>query len=124
MYCVQSGGTSRGSVAFDLDLLKLLQILAFAAAAAHNDTEHPLLHNTKPQQAPKVWQECAYCKIHPALHWLPTKLAEWIGENLQDDLGFPDKADPIRGWTPTELNNILDRHTVLDRNICALHTFG
>ncbi len=22
-----------------------------------------------------------------------TQLAEWIGENLQDELGFPDKAD-------------------------------
>ena len=55
--------------------------------------------------------------------YLP-KLAEWIGENLQDDLWFPDKADPRRGWTPTELNNILDRHIVRDRNGCALRTFG
>ncbi len=36
--------------------------------------------------------------------WLPTKLAEWIGENLQDELGFPDKANPRRGWT------LMDRH--------------
>ncbi len=28
----------------------------------------------------------------PVLRWLPTKLAEWIGENLQEDLGFPDKG--------------------------------
>ena len=52
------------------------------------------------------------CEHHPALQWLPTKLAEWIGKNLQDDLGFPDKADPGRVWTPTELNNILDKHIV------------
>ena len=25
------------------------------------------------------------------LQYLPTKLAEWIGENMQDELGFPDK---------------------------------
>ncbi len=63
----------------------------------------------------------------PGRSWtaLRTKqLAEWIGENLQDDLGFPDKADPRRGWTPAELNNILDRHVVRDRNGCSLLTFG
>jgi hypothetical protein len=98
--------------------------MASAAAAAYDDTEHPLLHHAKPQQAPKVWLEYAYSKNHPALQWLPTKLAEWIGENLQDDLGFPDKADPRSRWMPTELNNVLDRHVVLDRNGCALHAFG
>ena len=125
MYCMQSGGSqSRESVALDLDLLKPRRVMASAAAPAHDDTKHPLLHHAKPQQAPKVWLEYAYRKHHPALQWLPTKLAEWIGENLQDDLGFPDKADPRRGWTPTELNNILDRHVVRDRNGCALRTFG
>ena len=34
----------------------------------------------------------------PPLQWLPTKLAEWIANNLQDELGFPNKADPRRGW--------------------------
>ena len=29
----------------------------------------------------------------PVAWRLPTKLAEQIGENLQDELGFPDKAD-------------------------------
>ncbi len=43
---------------------------------------------------------------------------------MQDDLRFPDKADPRRGWTPAELNNILDRHVVRDRNGCSLLTFG
>ena len=37
--------------------------------------------------------------------------AEWIGENMQEELGFPDKADkraqPGTGWTPAELNRIL-----------------
>ncbi len=52
------------------------------------------------------------------------KLAEWIGENLQDELGFPDKAnqraEPGRGWTPAELNHIL-HNQVVDG---ALNTFG
>ena len=42
----------------------------------------------------QVWLEYAYRKHHPALQWLPTKLAEWIANNMQDELGFPDKADP------------------------------
>ncbi len=36
--------------------------------------------------------------------------------NLQDELGFPDKADqraqPGSGWTPAELNHILQSHVV------------
>ena len=49
----------------------------------------------------------------PALRWQPAKLAEWImiGENLQEDLGFPDKEDkraqPGTGWSPAEFNSIL-----------------
>ena len=70
--CVQSGGKARGSVALDLDLLKPWRVLASAPAPAHDDTEHPLLHHAKPQQAPKVWLEYAYRKHHPALQWLVT----------------------------------------------------
>ena len=32
--------------------------------------------------------EYAYRKDHPVLQYLPTKLAQWIGENMQDDLGL------------------------------------
>jgi hypothetical protein len=70
------------------------------------------------------WLEYTYRTAHPVLRWLPTKLAEWIGENLQEELGFPDKADmraqPGSGWTPAELNNILQAHVVDG----ALTTFG
>jgi hypothetical protein len=68
--------------------------------------------------------EYIYRTAHPVLRWLPTKLAEWIGENLQDELGFPDKADqraePGSGWTPAELNHILQSHVVDG----TLTTFG
>jgi hypothetical protein len=61
---------------------------------------------------------------HPVLRWLPTKLAEWIGENLQDALGVPDEGDkraqPGSGWTPAELHRILQDHVVNG----ALTTFG
>jgi hypothetical protein len=47
---------------------------------------------------------------------LLTKMAEWIGENLPDVLGFPNKADkraqPGSCWTPAELNSILQDHIV------------
>ena len=62
------------------------------------------------------WLEYVYRTAHPTLRWLPTKLAEWIGENLQEELGFPDKADkrvePGTGWIAAELNCILHNHVV------------
>jgi len=64
----------------------------------------------------KVWLEYAYRKSHPVLQFLPTKLAEWIGENMQDELGFPDKRDPNK-WSVSELNDILRKHLVRDRNL-------
>ena len=43
---------------------------------------------------------------------------------MQEELGFPDKADkraePGSGWTPAELNSILQDHVVDG----ALTTFG
>jgi hypothetical protein len=61
------------------------------------------------------WLEYVYRSSHPVLRWLPTKLAEWIGENLQEALGFPDKGDARAstgsGWTPAELNHILQART-------------
>ena len=76
---------------------------------------------------PTIWRtisagrrlEYAYRKHHPVLQWLPTKLAEWIANNMQDDLEFPDKADARRGWTRAELNSILQ-----NQDDCALATFG
>ena len=83
----------------------------------------PLL--TLPDGAsPPKWLEYIYLTAHPTLRWLPTKLAEWIGENMQEELGFPDKADkraePGTGWTPAKLNRILHDHVVAGE----LTTFG
>ncbi len=68
------------------------------------------LHPIWPCQTDKsspTWLEYVHQTVHPALCWLPTKLVELIGENLQVELGFPDKADrraePGSGWTPAEL---------------------
>ena len=82
------------------------------------------MSDTDTQASKPQWLEYIYRTAHPVLCWLPTKLAEWIGENLQDMLGFPDKADqraePGTGWTPAELNHILTAHVVDG----ALTTFG
>ena len=43
---------------------------------------------------------------------------------MQDKLGFPDKVDPRRGWTPAELNSILKNHVVRNRDGRALMAFG
>jgi hypothetical protein len=47
----------------------------------------------------------AYCTAHPVLQWLPTKLAEWIGSNLCDDLGIHPKQGSL--WTASKLNEII-----------------
>jgi hypothetical protein len=76
----------------------------------------PLLATSDKQASAPKWLEYIYRTAHPVLRWLPTKLAEWIGENLQDVLGFPDKAyqraEPGSRWTPAELNHILHEHVV------------
>ena len=73
---------------------------------------------------PPKWLEYIYRTAHPALRWLPTKLAAWIGENMQEELGFQDKANrraqPGLGWTHAELNRILHEHVVSGE----LTTFG
>ena len=110
---------STGCVSLDINLLKPSRI-EFAGDPAPSLSLHdgPFSH-------PK-WLDYVYRTANPVLRWLPTKLAEWIGENLQDELGFPDKADqraePGTGWTqtPAELNHILHAHVVDG----ALTTFG
>jgi hypothetical protein len=118
LLCVQANSiNSTGRVRLDLNLLKPSRIEFL------HDPERPL---TLPdgQESSPTWLEYVYRTAHPVLRWLPTKLAEWIGENLQDELGFADKTDKRAaagsGWTPAELNNILQAHVVDG----ALTTFG
>ncbi len=67
----------------------------------------PLLAMSDSQESNSKWLKYIYWTANPALHWLPIKLAKRIGENLLDELGFPDKADqraePGTGWTPAFL---------------------
>ena len=100
---------STGCVRLDLNLLKPSRI-------EFRQDSGPELTVPDGQAASVDWLEYVYRTAHPVLRWLPTKLAEWIGENMQDVLGFPDKADkraPLgSGWTPEELNRILQDHVV------------
>jgi hypothetical protein len=103
----------------DINLLKPSRI-----EFVHHPAPLLAMSDTDTQASKPQWLEYIYRTAHPVLCWLPTKLAEWIGENLQDVLGFPDKADqraePGSGWTPAELNHILHEHVVDG----ALTTFG
>jgi hypothetical protein len=69
--------SSVGCVRLDINFLKPSR-LEFAQDPA------PIV--TLPEGAAETpkWLEYAYRTVHPALRRLPTKLVEWIGENLQD----------------------------------------
>ena len=58
-----------------------------------------------------------YRNAHPILRWLPSKLAEWLAENLAEELAIPAKLGDK--WTVEELNTVLERNLVSD-----LRTFG
>ncbi len=108
---------SSGCVRLDLNIIKPSRIEFL------QDPERPL---TVPdgQASSPTGLEYVYLTAHPTVCCLPTKLAEWIRANMQDALGFADKADrraeSASGLTPAGLNNILRAHVVNG----ALTTFG
>ena len=57
------------------------------------------------------WIQYIYIIAHPVLRFLPTKLAEFIGENYGRILGIPPKRDQSK-WNVEELNAIL-RHNLV-----------
>ncbi len=67
---------STGCVRLDINLLKPSRIEFLQDAG-------PQLTVPDQQAASGNWLEYVYRKAHPVLCWLPTKLAEWIGENMQ-----------------------------------------
>jgi hypothetical protein len=57
------------------------------------------------------------------LQFLPQKLAEWIAKNLGDRLNLPAGAGSNDDWRAQQLNLILQRCLLPDRNGQNLHTF-
>ena len=92
-----------GAVSLDLELLKQYRVSAVDTDAIERSGAQDQL-------------EYASCKFYPMLQFLPTKLAEWIGENMQDKLGFLDRQDPAKWNVVSELNDILHKRVVPDRN--------
>jgi hypothetical protein len=111
---------STGCVRLDINLLKPSRI-------EFPQDSGPQLTVPDQQATSGNWLEYVYRKAYPVLRWLPTKLAEWIEENMQEVLGFPDKADkraqPVSGWTPAELNSILQDHVALTSFGCVEFEF-
>ena len=69
------------------------------------------------------WLEYPFRKSHPIIRWLPSKLAEWIGENYGQELQIPAKRD--MEWTAGELNAILENNLVPSQGGKGqLRTFG
>ena len=78
----------------------------------------PCTDDTRPE-----WVTYPYRNAHPILHWLPSKLAEWLAENLNEELAIPVKLGDK--WTVEELNTVLGRNLVSSVSTGAhLRTFG
>ena len=73
----------------DINLLKPSRI-----EFVHNPDA--LLAVSDTQASAPQWLEYIYRTTHPVLRWLPTKLAEWIRENLQR-MCWVFLIKPIRG---------------------------
>ena len=95
-----------GKECLDLHLLKPAQAWAQMATDHGPGSQQVLGVGGAPDAAADgEWVTYPYREAHPILRWLPSKLAEWIGDNYGAALGIPPKhhAD---GWTVGELNAI------------------
>ena len=50
-------------------------------------------HGDPDQGQSGEWVNYAYRAAHPILRWLPSKLAEWIGDNYGAALSIPPQND-------------------------------
>ena len=61
------------------------------------------------------WIQYIYRITHAVLRFMPTKLAEFIGENYGNILGIPPKRDQSK-WNVEELNAILRHNLAMPRH--------
>ena len=113
----------RGKECLDIHLLKPAQAWAQMATDLCPGSQQVLGVGGAPDAAADgEWVTYQYREAHPILRWLPSKLAEWIGDNYGAALGIPPKQH-ADGWTVGELNAILDNNLVPGTH-GHLRTFG
>ena len=93
------GHQYKGKHVLDIHLLKAERHEA-VQLQGHHDV---LLYSDDADAA--EWVTYQYRKAHPILRWLPSKLAEWLAENMQAELAIPAKQGDR--FTVAELNHIL-----------------
>ena len=94
----------------DIMLLKQ-QVLNVSRQASTSGSQAPPVHNI-------------YRSSHPLLQFLPQKLAEWIADNLAEDLQLPPKPRQSEPWSTAALNQILQTCFVSDSHGINIHTFN
>ena len=125
------GANGRGQHFLDLHLLKPQELSAHSVQnsgvqASFDSSSHgPQADVQLGQPASAAGSESieyVYRKFHPMLRWLPSTLAEWVGDNLGPQLGIQPKRSDC--WTTVELNTILLDNIVQRRDGAHLGTFG
>jgi hypothetical protein len=114
------GRRGRGRQDIDIHLLKPARFRPNSEWALPPDVSDGVVHDEVLDPEP-AWMSYEYRTAHPVLRWLPTKLAEWIGANLSDELRIPDKNEDK--WSAAELNSILINNVVRGSH-GHLRTFG
>ena len=105
----------RGKEVLDIYLLKAA---AHEAVARQRLGLVPCTDDTRPE-----WVTYPYRNAHPILRWLPSKLAEWLSENLAEELAIPAKRGDR--WTVEELNTVLENNLVASGSTGGhIRTFG
>ena len=81
----------RGKRCLDVRVLKSSRVLA-EHAAEHAPGNQQVVGNaaqeSQDDQPAGKWIAYQYRTAHPILRWLPTKLAEWVGDNYGNTLGI------------------------------------
>jgi len=113
----------QGRQCLDIHLLKPARVWADIATDAAPGDQQLVAASGDPAQGPSgEWIDYAYRRAHPILRWLPSKLAEWIGDIYGAALGIPPRNNAA-GWTVGELNAILESNLVPGTK-GHLRTFG
>ena len=112
----------QGKQCVDIFLLKPARVLA-ASHEAGDDIPSDVNFLYEERQHPSAeWIEYPYRAAHPILRWLPTKLAEFIGDTYGPALSIAPKGNGDQ-WTVGELNTILENNLVQNTH-GQLRTFG